>query len=312
MNYFSYVDITNRVQFILVKSMRMVYVCSTLLVIVHLLSPNIPRWIKGMVAFSLTFLIGIRLYYFRQIDIERHLSGNNLVFTVSNEFYNPSGLLRICVLCLLMLAAAITLYYYREFSNKSYYDNIYYKRLSKWIISLIVPFLILIGFGVLLIIHVFQEALSPYLFSFFSCTIILSILFRPKFLNNAQVGLAFLPIQKQGGPLLSSQLFNKVFFHEFFYLDKDASIVQLACKLESSENNVREYLQQEYGMGINDFLNKYRINYLLDLLNDKRNKDFTIEYLSQKAGFPSRSTMYRAYSKFHGGNPSDYLNKLNN
>jgi AraC-like DNA-binding protein len=104
-------------------------------------------------------------------------------------------------------------------------------------------------------------------------------------------------------------LFNGIFFNDYYYLEKDASLVQLAEKLGSTEAVVRDHLQEEYGMGINDLVNKFRTAYMVDLLNDPKNKEFTIEYLSQKAGFPSRSTMYRAFSKFHGGNPSDYFNQ---
>lgn len=310
MNYFAYNDITSRTQLVLVKSMRIVYLCSALIAIIHLLSPKIPKWVIILCACSVSFMVGIRLYYFSQINIERQLLGDSLVFSVANEFYSQLIVARIILLCVLIIAAGLTVYYYRHFLNNSNKDNIYYKRLSFWILSQIIPFLVLVGFGILLIARIFYAPLSPYLFSFFSCTIILSILFRPKFLNYAQVGLALVPIQKHQGPVLSPQLFNKIVFADFYYLDKEASIGQLSEKLQTTETNLREYLQQEYGMGINDFLNKYRINYMLDLLNDPESKNFTIEHLSQKSGFPSRSTMYRAYSKFHGGNPSDYINKL--
>jgi AraC-like DNA-binding protein len=161
------------------------------------------------------------------------------------------------------------------------------------------------------ILNVFQKSPSGFLFAFFSFTILLSILFRPKFLNKAQSTLAFIPIQKMNGPAFSPQAFNNIFFHDFYYLQKDGSLGNLTEKLQTTETNLREYLQEEYGMGINDLLNKHRIAYMVELLNDPKNRQFTVEHLSQLSGFPSRSTMYRAFSKFHGGNPSDYINQLN-
>jgi len=36
-------------------------------------------------------------------------------------------------------------------------------------------------------------------------------------------------------------------------------------------------------------------------------KSYTLEELSEKSGFGSRSSMNRAFKKFHGGSPSDLM-----
>jgi AraC-like DNA-binding protein len=312
MNYFSFFSVTNRAQFILVKCMRIVYVCTTLLLMVHISSSKIPRWIIGMILISVTFLIGMRFYYYNEIDLYHQVPGSNIIFSVANEFYTPLPVWRFFLLIMLGLALGIILYYCSLFSKKMNKNNIYYRQLNRWIVFLLIPFFLLILFGMCMLLNVFKQSpLSAYLFSFFSLVTIVSILFRPKFLNSSQVSLAFIPLQKPIGSTISSQLFNSIFFNDFYYLEKAASLVQLAEKLNATETDTREYLQQEYGMGINDLLNKYRVAYLLDLLKHPQNREFTIEHLSQKAGFASRTTMYRAFSKFHGGYPSDYIDKLN-
>jgi AraC-like DNA-binding protein len=253
----------------------------------------------------------MRFYFYNLIDLEQQSGNANLIFSSAREFYAPQNFSRSIVLCLLLIVSGITIYYYQRFLKKPHKDNIYYRQLSVWIVFIVAPYLMLILFGLLWLTNMVQQVPSSFMFTFFSLTSLLAILFRPKFLNNAQSTLAFMPIQKMAGPPLSSQSFNNLVFQDFYYLKKDASLTQLAEKLQTTETNVREYLQQEFGMGISDFLNKHRISYLLDLLNDPKNRQFTIEYLSQKAGFPSRSTMYRAFSKFHGGNPTDYLERTN-
>jgi AraC-like DNA-binding protein len=311
MNYYSYVGITNRIEFILVKSMRVIYVTSLMLAIIHLVSPKIPRSIIIFTSISVCVLIGLRIYFYNQINLEGRGSFSNIIFSVGNELYHPFQLARYIVMFVVLVATSLIFYYYRQFFLKQNTENIYYNQLSRWIISLVVPFFLLAIFAILAVLNLIHETIiTPYLFSFFSCTTILSILFRPKFLNRSRVGLAFINMNRQAGPNFTTHSFNHVFFNEYYYLDKNASIAQLAEKLNTTETDLREFLQQEYGMGINDFLNKHRIGYMVDLLNDPGNKDFTIEYVSQKAGFPSRSTMYRAFSKFHGGNPTDYIANL--
>lgn len=183
MNYFSFVSVDNRVQFVLVKSMRLIYVCSTMLAVIRLVTLKIPRWIIGVIAFSAVFLIGLRIFFFNEIDIESQSPFSNQVFSVGREFYTPYPAIRVSAFILVSLAVAITFYYYRRFFMKMNKESIHYKHLSRWIISMVVPFFLLTIFGVLGIFNVFQQSASPYLFLFFSVTIIFSILLRPRFLN---------------------------------------------------------------------------------------------------------------------------------
>lgn len=311
MNFYSYNDISDRGQLILIKTTRGIYLSSVLMAIIHLVSPKIPRWIVWLCVCSMVFFTAARIYNYNIIDFDQQVHNTNVIFSSGKEFYSPQYLMRTLIFAVLTIVCGITAYYYHRFLKKPHKDNIYYRQLSVWITFIIAPYLLLIMFGMLWLLNIVNETPATYLFTFFSLTTLLAILFRPKFLNSAQSTLAFTPIQKMVGPTLSSQSFNNLVFQDFYYLQKDASLPQLADKLQTTETNVREYLQHEFGMGINDFLNKQRITYLLQLLNDPRNRQFTIEHLSQKAGFPSRSTMYRAFAKFHGGNPSDYVEKLN-
>jgi len=187
MNYYSYVDISTRLEFVLVRVMRLVYVCSTMLIIVHLVTPKIPGWIIGVTVFSAIFLTGLRIFYFNEIIIESTGSNSSPVFYVGPEFNLPVPFARYLALILAGLGAAITFYYYRQFFMKMNREEIYYKHLSRWIISMVLPFFLLVIFGILGTLDILQRSLSPYLFSVFSCIIIFSILFRPKFLNSSTV-----------------------------------------------------------------------------------------------------------------------------
>jgi NADH:ubiquinone oxidoreductase subunit 5 (subunit L)/multisubunit Na+/H+ antiporter MnhA subunit len=158
-----------------------------MLTIVHLVTPKIPRWIIGLTVFSALFLTGLRILYFNEIIIESPGSNSSPVFYVGPEFSLPIPFARYLALILAGFGAAITFYYYRLFFMKMNREDAEYKHLSRWIISMVLPFFLLVIFGILGTLDVLQKSLSPYLFSIFSCIIIFSILFRPKFLNTSTI-----------------------------------------------------------------------------------------------------------------------------
>lgn len=183
MNYFSYMNVDNRMQFMMVKVARLVYACCTMLTIIYLVTPRIPWWIIGLTAFGVIVSMGGRILNFDEIAIERQAALPNQVFSVVAELYEPIPAVRYLIFLIAFTAIASTFYYYRRFFLKMDKETIRRKHFSGWIISLVVPFFLLLIFGVLGAIGFYDKGLSPYLFSFFSCVTILSILFRPRFLN---------------------------------------------------------------------------------------------------------------------------------
>jgi AraC-like DNA-binding protein len=71
------------------------------------------------------------------------------------------------------------------------------------------------------------------------------------------------------------------------------------------------FINQEYGKNFNELLNDYRIAYLTEMA--KNTKDFhqyTLDALSHKAGFNSRTTFISAVKKRTNQNPSDYFTEV--
>lgn len=71
-------------------------------------------------------------------------------------------------------------------------------------------------------------------------------------------------------------------------------------------------INQEYNLNFNEFVNKYRINYVKAILDSPESNLFTLEAISKKAGFSSRATFSRAFLKFECCSPKDYLKKVQN
>ena len=183
MNYFAIAGIATRTQFIFAKFMRFTYVCSILLVLIQLVYQKIPRWFIALAVVSAATINGIRLAYFEQINIQALPNTPNHVFSVGSEFYAPISGARYIVLGLAIVAIIIAYYYYRRLLMKLDMDSVYYNQLSRWIISLVAPFFLLVIFGILGNLQMFNETVSSYLFAIFSCASICSFVLRPRFLD---------------------------------------------------------------------------------------------------------------------------------
>jgi AraC-like DNA-binding protein len=69
-------------------------------------------------------------------------------------------------------------------------------------------------------------------------------------------------------------------------------------------------INKEYGMNFNDFINKYRVNHFKSLVQQPHYQRWTLEAIANKAGFNSRTTFIRAFTKFEECAPSEYLKYL--
>jgi AraC-like DNA-binding protein len=66
-------------------------------------------------------------------------------------------------------------------------------------------------------------------------------------------------------------------------------------------------INKEYGMNFNDFINQYRVDHFKALLEEPQYLQWTLEAIAHKAGFNSRTTFIRAFTKFADCSPSEYL-----
>jgi AraC-like DNA-binding protein len=190
-------------------------------------------------------------------------------------------------------------------------DNLYYAKLRVW--SLII--LTILFF---LYINNFFKNSKPSLSYFFEIitlighlSLVLTILFRPVFLNrtNLKISLGNLFTSKSINNIVETE-FLEIFFNNLYYLSNESSVEDLRKKLNASADELTNYVYIRYGLSVNDLINKNRINYFIDLINTGKFKNYTIDALSQKAGFNSRFHLYKSFKKFHGGTPSDYLKSV--
>jgi AraC-like DNA-binding protein len=106
------------------------------------------------------------------------------------------------------------------------------------------------------------------------------------------------------------QKINEYFENEKPYLNKNLSIIQVAVALNIPIRELSYILNNHYHFRFTDFVNDYRIKYIINKINESYLVEFTIESIGLEAGFSSKSGFYKSFKKLYKTTPSEYFNKL--
>lgn len=91
------------------------------------------------------------------------------------------------------------------------------------------------------------------------------------------------------------------------YLKKKYSIRKFAIDCEIPEHHLSIVINGEYGCNYTDFINRYRINFIINHRYEKNWNLFSLEGLASEAGFNSRNCFHIAFKKVTGCTPSVYF-----
>lgn len=92
--------------------------------------------------------------------------------------------------------------------------------------------------------------------------------------------------------------------------DSELTLTSLANQVNMSRNQLSEVINSSLDSNFYDFVNKYRVEDVKQLMINPRFKNFTILAIAFEAGFPSKSTFNNVFKKFTGLTPSEYRNSL--
>jgi AraC-like DNA-binding protein len=93
------------------------------------------------------------------------------------------------------------------------------------------------------------------------------------------------------------------------FLVSNLTITHVAVELSISVRDISYIINNYYGVRFNDFINGYRLDYIINKCNNNYLDDFTIESIAKEAGFSSKSTFYRIFSKTYQTTPTEYFDK---
>ena len=89
--------------------------------------------------------------------------------------------------------------------------------------------------------------------------------------------------------------------HEKPYLNPKLSIGDVAAKLDCTETELSQLLNNHMNVNFSNFINVYRVNEI-----KKR-----LKALSEQCGFSSKATFYRVFKNVTGMTPLEYCKKQN-
>ena len=92
-----------------------------------------------------------------------------------------------------------------------------------------------------------------------------------------------------------------------YYTNSDLSLSKLAELVNIPAYKISMVLNQKMDTTFYDLINSKRVEASLSLLRD--NKNLTIEAITAEVGFKSKSTFYRAFKKYKGTTPTDFLSQ---
>lgn len=201
--------------------------------------------------------------------------------------------------------------FYVQMNKKYEADNIYYNAIKKWSLFFIFFLLLLLIAGITKAIIGYQNLISKYLTTLAFFASMISLLFRPKFLNNATLNISLGSyFNRKKDADLTGAIFNEIFYNQLYFLNPEASMEELSKKVSVSSEALYRFIYNNYNSGFNDLVNENRVNYFIDVVKSKKHNNYTIDALAQMAGFSSRHHLYKPFKKFHGGVPSDFIKSI--
>lgn len=94
------------------------------------------------------------------------------------------------------------------------------------------------------------------------------------------------------------------------YTDPDLKIGTIAEKLGVTSHKLSYVFSQHLHTSYYDYIYEYRVEEFKRLAQADKKQTYTLVALSEKAGFNSRATFFRAFKKLEGVTPGDYLRML--
>lgn len=103
---------------------------------------------------------------------------------------------------------------------------------------------------------------------------------------------------------------GKHFFSNKPFLQSGYTISDLSREVNIPPYQLSAFINQEYGLNFNEFINERRVAYLSELLRTSpEHFQFTLEALGKMAGFNSRTAFFSSVKKITGKSPSEYFTR---
>lgn len=123
------------------------------------------------------------------------------------------------------------------------------------------------------------------------------------------------PFDEPGSPLITrDDTFIKTLIRNMDekqpYLDPEITIAKLSEMLDVRIEFLSEVLNSQLNQNFFDFINRYRVGEFKNQCISKVNSHLSIMGIAYNCGFNSKASFYRAFKKFEGISPSEYIERV--
>lgn len=106
-------------------------------------------------------------------------------------------------------------------------------------------------------------------------------------------------------------LVNRVLIEDKLFLDQNLNLTLLSEKTGIAKHHLSFLFSKTIASSFNMYVNRLRVEYAIDYYRRNLDKKLTIEQWSEKSGFNSRVSFYRAFKKVMGFTPSEFVDSIN-
>jgi AraC-like DNA-binding protein len=97
-----------------------------------------------------------------------------------------------------------------------------------------------------------------------------------------------------------------LFEKDKIYLNPSLTLDFIAKELDTNRSYVSQVINECFESNFYNLVNKYRIDEAVNMLQDEKFNNYSIEGIANSCGFASRSSFSSSFKKFTGKNPSDF------
>lgn len=227
-------------------------------------------------------------------------------------YENHVGLfIRILKFSIILVIFFLLTRFYRNIIKLKTTENYFYVQLKSWFkIALFIMLFLGVTLNLFVVIKpkIEFEKIFPSINSLFLCFL---ILLRPRFLNRTNIKLAMRgTFATHSQKNLDKEIFFIEFFNNYYFLQSNSNLANFAQKLNITPELLNDFILEHYSLNFTDLINKSRVDYFVELAKSGDFIHWTIIALSEKSGFGSQPSLNRAFRRFHGGTPSDFIKSL--
>ncbi len=307
----NFINLTNTNSIYLILSLPLLNYfawVNLILILNNLLNNKLYPFIKNILIVDFLLLSFYTIVLFLIPTCYQFKYNNIIIFNIVNKYWYLN-IIRFFIKINLFYITFYLLFSYRE-NSKSI--NIYKIQIIKWLKY----FYFIMAFTATLYLLLIFESNYQYIFFVqkliivsISIILIFSIIDKPLSFNFVKFSfLNLTPFNKNSSFILNDENFYVPFINNHYYLNDDASLEKYCLKYNiEDKDEFSDVIIKNFNLTFNNLINKYRVDYFLELVKSKKYHNYSINALAQMSGFTSRHHLYKPFKKHHGGTPSDYI-----